>query len=345
MAEFGGVTKSLGGSPYEIARSSSVTEFATTSNGYLSFPQHTNTPLPRSRSNFGMDGEAASEFARVRSKQKSGTFSRPRTLYHGSFDDRGGIPGKLARPRSCIARAPPIPALPIREQVEQKERLVSSSSADGSHVSTSPCQAMRLPGIPNEETLQMVVNPSDDQFAAQFEKSLEPSRRPASLSSQARKPVGGIVVPPPPTRKAPETPLPAEWLSSKPEVKETQPAFRRLSEGSQSPTVNKQASRSFHLPMTPPESPPSSNNTSTTSLQVPGSKGRHVVGATASFDRLSGRYDGGLSFGYEPGFGLGGSAGTRGVKTGASRKSVEVSRGFGIDLSDVPIFVAPSSGA
>ncbi|MCJ1298379.1 hypothetical protein MMC08_001168 [Hypocenomyce scalaris] len=335
MAEFSGVTKLLGGSPYEVARSSSATEFETTSNGYVSFPQHTTTPLPRSRSNFGMDGEAASEFARVRSKQKSRTFSRTRTLHHGSFDDRGGIPGKLARPRSCIARAPPVPALPIGDQVEQKGRLVSRSSADGSRVSTSPCQPMRLPGIPNEETLQRVVNPSDDQFAAQFEKSLKPSRRPASLSSQARNPVDGIVVPPP---------LPADWLSPKPGVKETQPAFRRLSEGSQHPTVNKQASRSFHLPMTPPESPPSSTNTSTTSLQVPGAKGRHVVGPTASFERLSGRYDGGLSFGYEPGFGLGGSAGTRGVKAGASRKSVEVSRGFGIDLSDVPIFVAPYSG-
>ena len=63
-----------------------------------------------------------------------------------------------------------------------------------------------------------------------------------------------------------------------------------------------------------------------------------------SIERLSDRYDGGLLYGYEPGCGLGGSAGTRGRKTGASRKSVEVSRGFGLDLSDVPIFVAPTAG-
>ena len=61
-----------------------------------------------------------------------------------------------------------------------------------------------------------------------------------------------------------------------------------------------------------------------------------------SFQRLSGRYDGGLLYGYEPGQGLGGSAGTRGAKTMASRKSVEVSKGFGLDLSDVPVFVAPA---
>lgn len=62
---------------------------------------------------------------------------------------------------------------------------------------------------------------------------------------------------------------------------------------------------------------------------------------TKAIDRLIGRYDGGLQYGYEPGCGLGGSAGTRGAKTAASRKSVDVSRGFGLDLSDVPIFVAP----
>ena len=60
-------------------------------------------------------------------------------------------------------------------------------------------------------------------------------------------------------------------------------------------------------------------------------------------DKLTGRYTGGLLYGYEPGCGLGGSAGTRSAKTEASRKSVDVSRGFGIDLSDVPIFVAPTS--
>ena len=58
---------------------------------------------------------------------------------------------------------------------------------------------------------------------------------------------------------------------------------------------------------------------------------------------LTGRYSGGLLYGYEPGCGLGGSAGTRSAKTEASRKSVDVSKGFGIDLSDVPIFVAPTS--
>ena len=64
---------------------------------------------------------------------------------------------------------------------------------------------------------------------------------------------------------------------------------------------------------------------------------------TQALGRLTGRYDGGLLYGYEPGCGLGGSAGTRGTQTAASRKSVDVSKGFGLDLSDVPIFVAPTT--
>lgn len=51
------------------------------------------------------------------------------------------------------------------------------------------------------------------------------------------------------------------------------------------------------------------------------------------------RYNGGLAYGYEPGYGLGGSAGMRNGASAASRKSLEASLRYGVDLSDVPIFV------
>jgi hypothetical protein len=52
-----------------------------------------------------------------------------------------------------------------------------------------------------------------------------------------------------------------------------------------------------------------------------------------------GRYSGGFSYGYEHGSGFGGSAGTRSVSgvAKASRKGKELSQGYGVDLSDVPI--------
>ncbi|KAL8820514.1 MAG: hypothetical protein Q9223_001284 [Gallowayella weberi] len=87
--------------------------------------------------------------------------------------------------------------------------------------------------------------------------------------------------------------------------------------------------KAFHKPWAPSrgQDPPRAHST--------------VVGSQM-FERGSGRYEGGLLYGYEPGFGLGGSAGTRSTKTGATRKSLRISQGFGVDLSDVPIFVAPS---
>jgi hypothetical protein len=51
------------------------------------------------------------------------------------------------------------------------------------------------------------------------------------------------------------------------------------------------------------------------------------------------RYGGGLSYGYEYGLGIGGSAGTRHMRSGASRKSMYFSNEFGIDLSDIPVFL------
>ena len=51
-----------------------------------------------------------------------------------------------------------------------------------------------------------------------------------------------------------------------------------------------------------------------------------------------GRYSGGFRYGYERGSGFGGSAGTRSVSgiAGANRKGKQLSKDFGVDLSDVP---------
>ncbi|KAG4027007.1 hypothetical protein MFRU_034g00650 [Monilinia fructicola] len=53
------------------------------------------------------------------------------------------------------------------------------------------------------------------------------------------------------------------------------------------------------------------------------------------------RYAGGLGYGFEPGYGLGGSAGTRnsGIMSKGGRKGVDVSKEWGLDFSDVPIMM------
>jgi hypothetical protein len=55
------------------------------------------------------------------------------------------------------------------------------------------------------------------------------------------------------------------------------------------------------------------------------------------------RFAGGLGYGYDPGYGIGGSAGTRNTGRlgyrGENRKSVRESERWGVDLSDVPVFL------
>ncbi|APA10913.1 predicted protein [Sclerotinia sclerotiorum 1980 UF-70] len=53
------------------------------------------------------------------------------------------------------------------------------------------------------------------------------------------------------------------------------------------------------------------------------------------------RYAGGLGYGFEPNYGIGGSAGTRngGMMNKGGRKGVEVSKEWGLDFSDVPIIM------
>ncbi|MCJ1455577.1 hypothetical protein MMC28_005932 [Mycoblastus sanguinarius] len=109
----------------------------------------------------------------------------------------------------------------------------------------------------------------------------------------------------------------------------------------------RQAFRPGCSPLPPPQAAPISQSQHDLPIPIRRAQtqsfniSRKRIGSGTS-SPLAGRYDGGLLYGYEPGCGLGGSAGTRSTKTGASRKSVDVSRGFGLDLSDVPIFVAPT---
>ncbi|KAL8730455.1 MAG: hypothetical protein Q9166_004093 [cf. Caloplaca sp. 2 TL-2023] len=110
---------------------------------------------------------------------------------------------------------------------------------------------------------------------------------------------------------------------------------RAMTAGSEQLPVPRKA---FHKPWVPSLDPEICQS----HTAVPSQPCNKEAAAAQAFERRSGRYEGGLLYGYEPGFGLGGSAGTRSTKTGATRKSLQMSQGFGVDLSDVPIFVAPS---
>ena len=99
-----------------------------------------------------------------------------------------------------------------------------------------------------------------------------------------------------------------------------------------SPTKPSARSSATKLSTPPKHSPPATASASLPPIQGP-------IYPPSRFENLSGRYQGGFEYGYEPGVGIGGSAGTRVPKNGATRKSVDVGKLYGIDLSDVPIFV------
>ncbi|KAK3715703.1 hypothetical protein LTR37_006928 [Vermiconidia calcicola] len=61
--------------------------------------------------------------------------------------------------------------------------------------------------------------------------------------------------------------------------------------------------------------------------------------SNSTAESLLGRYSGGLQYGFERGAGIGGSAGTRVKADASNRKSRQLSEGWGLDLSDVPVFL------
>lgn len=76
----------------------------------------------------------------------------------------------------------------------------------------------------------------------------------------------------------------------------------------------------------------------------PPGRAPQIPSRTPSPDTLFDRFSGGLDYGWERGAGFSGSAGTREKNSDkAKRKSLLLSENFGVDLSDVPVFVVKAS--
>lgn len=388
IADLGTVADSLGGSPYDIARSATASSRNANSND-ISQPRQISTSTARPRTLIGMDEEVAAEFARARSRQRNKGSSGLYVPSPGGFNDRGGIPGKLMRSQSMFFDAPPVPALPEQEEINKRSQSISKpfkaaratfDNRVGFHGQLHRAQTMYIdvPPVPMLPTKQQVA-----QWEAQISKSnstrsstlpppLQIGRRAENLTNkevagnvepekqeepadpvadleryregrnQRRKAAGDVLL----LRfqalsnsKTPIQPSPSGGLS---ESSEYTPYTRPSSPRTSGPTKVSQNTRLPLEPLPQPQGIPSPQKSTAPSSQSFKIQRKKVASTAAAFEHLTGRYTGGLSYGYEPGLGLGGSAGTRNATTGASRKSVDVSRGYGIDLSDIPIFVTPS---
>lgn len=252
-----------------------------------------------------------------------------------SFNDRGGAPGRNIRPRSMFLDIPPVPALPTMEQVEQKEAQMSRSSSERSMTLIGPRKVKIIPESPKKDIWASAALVEENTTASRSQNSWQAHQQ---AWAERRKSAGEALFQKIKTAGLGDASGPTTTRTTATDYLSPTSV---LSSRSRTPSPSKPAPRPFHKPLNilqdtptrPPPPPPPSTETVATST---------TPSTNPSTERLAGRYEGGLSYGYEPGVGIGGSAGTRSEKTGASRKSIGFSQGYGVDLSDVPIFVAPN---
>jgi hypothetical protein len=312
----GDIAHSLGSSPYDIARTQG-------NPNPKSKPKPTNKiapSLPRAKSMIGMSDHEAGELSRMRSSHRSASMSeemdkierQPPSPRNKHFNDRGGVPGKMPSP-SINKKLPPLPAIPVAVQVKMRE-------AELANLTTS-----NNPAPPRAKVLSSDIFTQNGITQAHASPDWTISRdtwaqhRKSAASNSAALTLA-VTQPPHRSQQSFENANQPRW-SLPPPSREVSPR-RDVSQS----TITSEYSQ------------PSIKDSETFAPR------RNLAIPSGTVARLAGRFEGGLGYGYEPGYGLGGSAGTRNMQSEASRKSVDVSKGYGIDLSDIPIFIAPHRG-
>ena len=231
---------------------------------------------------------------------------------------------------SMFIDAPPMPPLPTAEDLQQQESQRSiEQSTRGKTLIAPQTPALELSktdlwqGCAIQTEHRKAIESGTDWNAHRLAWSRRRKSAGEALLVQNR-PSGMI------------SPMSPDEVSSVAELAPT--VSRAMTAGSEQAALPKGSPKAFHRPWAPSQGQEALEGHRTGSPQT----GSTVAATAHTFERRSGRYEGGLLFGYEKGFGLAGSAGTRSMKTGATRKSLQMSQGFGVDLSDVPIFVASS---
>ena len=450
ISDFGTVSESLGKSPYDMARPKLSREESGERRSRLSHPHQMSVATPRTKSraeikdneDYALEmnarrrsrslarAEEAGEYSRRRSEDSLGTALGPGGAVPSlpspsvlcpqptrqSFNDRGGVPGKVLRPQSLQTWAPTVERLEKNPQtVESHPQQLDVSMSDEEIVKvvnsrertrirkafSLPAEARTLAKAP--ETYWDIFGDTWSSVATQVAGTINEQSEAVEPPESQRTP------PPPPLQVAAMTDMPAPTRPPPPppmEITDNLPSsIIDMSEPSRAPPplppVDDVPSAVMDMPAPsrPPPPPPVPSNTSIAStlssiysipqptqapppppapayvthistpvnhiLTLPSQTSNRRISSpykspsrpfhtaitppsdsevsSERIQHLVGRYDGGLSYGYESGLGVGGSAGTRGEQTSASRKGIDISKDWGIDFSDVPIFVAKAA--
>ena len=376
IATLGDVARSLGDGPYDAAFGRRY-ETPQRPRGSAAPHQQIWASMPKAKSFRGMNDHEALEVSRIRTMYRRSSLEaqppsnqRPRVAsYEGrQFNDRGGVPGKMPRVDPRPQHQPPLPSIPVAVQIQIREAQLAAYAYN---------LDMKLRPIPRKAH-SMIVPQSDlypsEQPAVDYSDAYDPTpyhRRAAGaapadehipstapLQHRSHSDFGQLSQTSASTRQSLPPPGRSVYAQSGSRIDILRAEDRRarerqslLSQQQLYPdtrdTIAHSSSTPNLLSTTIAEIEQQEQRAATTSPQPQPQQLQqeqqqqqdlHIPNGTVA--RLSGRFDGGLGYGYEHGFGVGGSAGTRSRTNKASRKSVQVSKGFGLDLSDIPVFIA-----
>ena len=137
ITDLGTVTECLGGSPYDVAKSttSSAQKRAT-----ISHPHQISTAMPRAKSMIAMTNEPYTQGAELQSRMSTHSLPDICISPSKSFDSMDKLAGNFVRQRCMMIERPPVPALPAKYSAQQINRAIPQPSNSFSQTLTLPAK-------------------------------------------------------------------------------------------------------------------------------------------------------------------------------------------------------------
>ncbi|KKY28994.1 hypothetical protein UCRPC4_g00183 [Phaeomoniella chlamydospora] len=260
----------------------------------------------------GMDAETAANLARNRSKILSEHREASMRVHQRSFD---GLQGRNPKQFGIATDAPPMP--PLSGLVNRR---------------MEPATSLDVPEIRRSRPVSMPVQQYPEQGPSYTTDHMTPHNLNAEYDMSAENIWTSITIP------------------SRQPTPSTQSFSGRMSQTHHTGSWSAPRDTNFSRPRSAWRSSPSTqdqrNDTPSRNSFLGHDEVNDLRWPSPAPSQLSedltprfGRYSGGLQYGYHHGKGIVGSAGSRSFsgEKATERKSVQLSEGYGIDLSDVPV--------